>query len=179
MPLRLAALPRHHARAQALTTIVPDDMLPTPARAPMLKEHPDHHDAEIVMRLYELRREPVMRESRKLMVGFMPRAFEDVQAVMKQDHPLNAAFRQTSTYWEMAYGMVKHGILHGDYMLESNGEGLLLYAKMRPFVQQYRDMMGPRAFVNAEWVATNTTMGQGMLKVFEARVAKLLEAAGR
>lgn len=146
-------------------------MLKTPS-ALALKEAPDHHDAELVMRLYELRREPVMRESRaQINREFWPKSAEDVLALVKGDHPLNAAFRQTSTYWEMAYGMVKHGILHADYMLESNGEGLLLYARVLPYLIEYRAARGPNAFANAEWITTHTEVGRAMLEAFRARVA--------
>jgi hypothetical protein len=146
-------------------------MLKTPS-ALALKAEPDHHDAELVMRLYELRREPVMRESRaQINRDFWPKSADDVLALVKGDHPLNAAFRQTSTYWEMAYGMVKHGILHADYMLESNGEGLLLFARVQPYLAEYRAARGPHAFANAEWITTHTDVGRAMLETFRARVA--------
>ena len=146
-------------------------MLKTPS-AIALKEAPDHHDADLVMKLYDLRREPVMRESRAhVNRDFWPKSADDVLALIKSDHPLNAAFRQTSTYWEMAYGMVKHGILHADYMLETNGEGLLLYARVEPYLVEYRTARGPSAFANAEWVTTHTDAGRALLAQFRARIA--------
>jgi hypothetical protein len=152
-------------------------MFPTSTRDARLKEHPDHHDAEIVLRLYELRREAVMRDSRHAInTKFWPRSFDEVQAVTKLDHPLNAAFRQVSTYWEMVYGMAKHGIVHADFLLESNGEGLLLLARMRPFLPQYREATSPRSFQNAEWIATNSELGKTLMTTFEARVAKVLDS---
>ena len=151
-------------------------MLPTPSRAPLMKEHPDHHDAELVLRVYELRTEPVMRESRSAInTKFWPKTWEDVQAVMKADHPLNAAFRQTSSYWEMVYGMARHGIVHADYLLESNGEGLLLFARIKPFLAQYRAATSPNSFRNAEWVATQSEVGRERMKVLDARVAKAMQ----
>ena len=55
------------------------------------------------------------------------KTFEEFAAITKGDHPLNAAYRQVSTYWEMAYGMVRHGVLHPDFMIECNGaEGLFV-----------------------------------------------------
>ena len=96
----------------------------------MAKDHADHHDAEIVMRLYDLRREAVMRESRDaIMTQFWPRSYDEFIAVTKRDHELNRAFRQTGTFWEMAYGMVKHGVVNPAFFLESNGEGFFLYAE--------------------------------------------------
>ena len=151
-------------------------MLPTPSRAPLLKEHPDHHDAEIVLRVYELRTEAVMRESRAAInKDFWPRSWEEVQAVMKGDHPLNAPFRQTSSYWEMVYGFARHGIVNADFLLESNGEGLLLFARIKPFLQQYRAATNPHAFRNAEWIATQSEVGRERMVGLDARVAKVMQ----
>jgi hypothetical protein len=144
----------------------------------MSKEIPDHHDAELVLRVYEMRREPVMRESRHAMTQkFWPKRFEDVIALSQPDHPLNAALRQVSTYWEMVYGMVKHGIVHPGYFLESNGEGLFLFAKFEPYLEQYRREAGsPRAFRNTEWVATECPEGGELYEFLKARVRKIAES---
>ena len=143
----------------------------------MAKDHPDHHDAEIVMRLYDLRREPVMRESRDaLNTQFWPRTYEDVLAVTKRDHDLNRPFRQVSTFWEMAYGMVKHGIVHAEYFMESNGEGFFLFARIQPFLEAYRREVNALAFRNAEWVAVQSPAGRAVFAVIQARVKKLAEA---
>ncbi|MCE2903322.1 MAG: hypothetical protein ACK6DP_01210 [Gemmatimonas sp.] len=76
--------------------------LPDPCSVP-LKDDADHHDADLALTLYDLRREAVMRESRAALVSkFLPASWDDVLAVTKPDHPLNAAFRQCATYWEKA-----------------------------------------------------------------------------
>ncbi len=144
----------------------------------MLKNTPDYQDADLVLRLYEMRREPVMRESRRaLNQTFWPRSLADVLEVTKSDHPLNAAFRQTGTYWEMVYGLAKHGIAHADYLAENCGEGLYLLARVRPYLEQYRALANPRAFRNAEWMATECETGRQIYQLFEARVARTLAAA--
>ena len=142
------------------------------------KDFPDHHDADIVLRLYEMRREPVMRESRAVLLRtLLPTSVDDVLGVVKSDHPLNAAWRQVTSYWEMAYGMVRHGVLHADFMLDSNGEGLVLYARVAPFVEEYRKQANsPRAFRNAEWVATQTDAGRQLFALFTERARKQLAA---
>ena len=136
----------------------------------MAKEKPDHHDAQLVMQVYDLR-----RESRNALGQFWPKTYDDVLAVVKPEHPMNAAFRQVSTYWEMVYGMVKHGVAHPGYFLESNGEGMFLFAKIEPFLQAYRKDYSPRAFQNAEWVATQCPEGRALYEYFRARVRKLAE----
>jgi hypothetical protein len=143
------------------------------------KDFPDHHDAELVIKLYELRREPVMRESRKAVNGqFWPRSFDDVVAVTKGDHPLNAAYRQVGTYWEMVYGMVKHGVLHSEFMIESCGEGMFLFAKIEPYLAEYRERISPLAFRNAEWIAANSAGAQAALGLFRKRIESTLAASG-
>ncbi len=141
----------------------------------MGKEVPDHRDAELVLRVYELRRESVMRESRNAINGsFWPKNYADVTAIVQADHPLNAAFRQVGTYWEMVYGMVRHGIVHADYFMESNGEGLFGLAKLAPYLTDFRRDYAPLALRNAEWVATETNVGRAVYERFQARVAKVL-----
>jgi len=143
----------------------------------MAKDTPDHHDAELVLRLYELRRETVMRESRDTINSqFWPRSFDDVLAVTKRDHHLNRPFRQVGTYWEMVYGMVKHGIVNAEYFLESNGEGFFLFAKVLPYLEAYRREVSAQAFRNAEWVALKSPAGREAFEGIQARVKKLAEA---
>jgi hypothetical protein len=141
----------------------------------MLKEAPDHLDAELVLKIYDLRREEVMRESRNAINrDYWPKSAEEAVEVLRADHPLNRAWRQTTTYWEMVYSMARHGIIHGDFLVENNGEGLLLFARVEPHLAQIRAASSPRAFRNAEWIATNTAMGRAILETFRARVAKAL-----
>ncbi|MEO6446024.1 MAG: hypothetical protein ABIZ91_13715 [Gemmatimonadaceae bacterium] len=140
------------------------------------KDYPDHHDAELVLKLYELRREAAMRASRNsLNAEFWPTTFDEVLAVTKAEHPLNSAFRQCSSYWEMVYAMAKHGVIHGDFMMESNGEGLLLFARVEPFLAPYREQVNAAGFRNAEWVATETEMGRKIMDRFRPRVQKLMK----
>ena len=143
----------------------------------MAKDTPDHHDAELVLRLYELRRETVMRESRDTINSqFWPRNFDDVLALTKRDHHLNRPFRQVSTYWEMVYGMVKHGIVNAEYFLESNGEGFFLFAKILPYLEAYRREVNAHAFRNTEWAALKCPPGREMFENIQARVKRLSEA---
>ena len=140
------------------------------------KDFPDHHDAELVLRLYELRREPTMREARvAINTKFTPRTFEEFSALTNSDHPLNAAYRQVGSYWEMAYSLIRHGVLNADLAMESNGEGMLLFLKAQPFLEEIR-AVSPRAYRNAEWVATETEAGKRVVAMFQARMANAAKA---
>ncbi len=145
----------------------------------MAKHTPDHHDAELVLKVYDLRREPVLRESRRAILReFWPKSFGDLEAVLKSDHPLNAPYRQVASYWEMVYSFVRHGIVHPEFWLETNGEGLFLFAKVDPFLAQLRQVSGPVAFRNAEWVARESPEGRTVYARVQSRVAQLAAARG-
>jgi hypothetical protein len=145
----------------------------------MPKPKPDHEDAELVLRVYEMRREPVLRQAREaLRTEFWPKSAEDAVAVTRGDHPLNGAYRQVGTYWEMVYGMVRHGVVNPGFFLESNLEGLFLFAKLEAYVDEMRKATTPLAFRNAEWVAKECPEGKQFFEVLRVRVRKLYEARG-
>ncbi len=127
----------------------------------MLKTTPDYQDADLVIKLYKLRRDPVMRESRAAISrDFWPKSFADVKAMSDRTNPVNPAWRQVTSYWEMVFGMARHGIVHPDYLAETSGEGLYLFAKVQPYLAQYRAEIRSNAFVNAEWMATECEAGK-------------------
>jgi hypothetical protein len=138
------------------------------------KDHPDHHDAELVIRLYDLRRESVMRDARKAIAGFAPKAFNDLAAITKGDHPSNAAFRQVHTYWEMVFGMARQGVIHSEFLVENNGEGLFVFAKVERFLDELRKIAHPKSFYNAEWAAKNTVVGRESMERHRAQIARML-----
>jgi len=141
-----------------------------------MKTTPDHHDAELVLKLYDLRREAVMRDSRNAIFGFLPKSYDEFAAVLAPSHPLNAAFRQTSSYWEMAYSFAKHGVLNPDMLIESSAEGLFLYAKALPHLERLRKEYSPMMFANAEWLVANCPPAARRLELIQGRIAKMMQA---
>lgn len=136
---------------------------------------PTHADAELVLRLYDLRREEVMRASRLTMLRWMPRSLADVIAISELEHPDNAAWRQVSSYFEMAYGFARHGIVPPEFLAENTGEGLLLFAKVQPHLAGYREHTTPTAFGNAEWMVENSDWARRRLAFFQDRLAAWFE----
>lgn len=138
------------------------------------KDLPDHHDAELVLKLYDLRREAVMRESRHaLNAQYWPRSADEAVAVTDREHALNPPFRQVCGYWEMVYGMARHGIVHADYLVENSGEGLFLFARVEPYLVQLRASSSPRALQHTEWVSRETEVGRLLMSEFRARFARM------
>jgi hypothetical protein len=100
-------------------------------------------DAEIILKLYELRTETVMREARAWIGGeFWPRTAEEFFAVAENSSdPHNAWFRQVTTYWEMAAAMVLHGAVSAELFVDCNGEGFFLLAKFAPILEAIREKL--------------------------------------
>jgi hypothetical protein len=140
----------------------------------MSKNKPSHADAELVLHLYDLRREAVMRESRKTIASWVPRGYEDLQAFIKPTHPSNAAWRQVSSYYEMAFGFARHGIVPADFLAENTGEGLFLFAKVEPYLEAFRKDTAPTAFRNAEWLVKKSPAARERMKIFRKRVKTML-----
>lgn len=96
-------------------------------------------DAEIILRLYEIRREGVMRKARAWVLGeFWPRTADDYFATMANPDEHNAYLRQVISYWEMAAAMVLHGTVSAELFVDCNGEGFFLLAKFAPFLDEIR-----------------------------------------
>lgn len=98
-------------------------------------------DAEIILRLYELRREDVMRKARAWVIGdFWPAAADDYFAVIGNPaDPHNPWLRQVVSYWEMAAAMVLHGAVSAELFVDCNAEGFFLLAKFAPFLDAIRE----------------------------------------
>ena len=143
----------------------------------MSSRAPDAHDADLLLRLYELRREEVMRRSRDtISFGFWPGSWDDVAALTDLSHPDNAAWRQVTSYWEMVFGFGKRALIDPELLVENSGEGILLWMKVRTFLDELR-RDSPLAFQNLEWAATQTEAGRSKVTSFEKRFGDKLPGA--
>ncbi|GMR24558.1 MAG: hypothetical protein BMS9Abin37_3118 [Acidobacteriota bacterium] len=143
----------------------------------MSAEKPDYHDGDLVLRLYEMRREAKTREARDLLnFQFWPKTYDDVKEVQKFDNPMNFAWRQLSTYWETVFGMARNGIVNADYLTENNGEGLFFFAKIAPYVDQIREDGSPMAFKNVEWATKESETGRQMYAYISKMVQERIES---
>lgn len=98
-------------------------------------------DAEIILKLYELRRETVMRQARAWVgTEFWPETADDYWAIASNGaDPHNAYLRQVVSYWEMAAAMVLHGAISPELFVDCNGEGFFLLAKFAPILDAIRE----------------------------------------
>jgi len=104
-------------------------------------------DADLILKLYDLRREPVMREARKYVFDFAPQSIDDVMAVLGNfSSKENAYMRQVFGYWGMAASLVLRGALNEDLARDNFTEMLFVYAKFEPFLAEIRKRTGMDIF---------------------------------
>ena len=137
-------------------------------------------DAQLILQLYDLRREPELRKARKWWVAeFWPANVDEfVKVAMDLGTQENAWLRQASSYWSMAAALVLHGTLNAElFLLPANsGEMYFILAKVQPFLKELREKMGdPHLFANIEQVINNSKFGRERLKFTLTRVAALRE----
>jgi hypothetical protein len=131
-------------------------------------------DAEIILKLYELRTETEMRKARAWMTGeFWPATAEEFFAVASNPaDPHNAWLRQVLTYWEMAAAMVLHGAVSAELFVDCNSEGFFLLAKLSPILEGIREKNPGFMVKTAEMVGRFSAAAQrydAVLRNVEAR----------
>src|SRR5437588_5888128 len=93
-------------------------------------------DADLILKLYDLRREPVMREARNWFFSFNPTsAAEYMDAIMG---PNGAYARMVVSYWDMAASLVNNGGIDEQMFNDANGEHLFIFAKLEPIIEELR-----------------------------------------
>jgi len=108
-----------------------------------------HEDADLILKLYDLRREKTMREARTWFFGFNPTSVQDFIDTLFGEN--SGYYRMVTSYWDMAASLVNHGAIDEAMFNESAGEMIFVWAKIEPFVGELRTMFNnPEAFHNLE-----------------------------
>lgn len=126
-------------------------------------------DAQVVMQLYDLRREAEMRKARHWYTAeFWPTSADDFIAVANAfPGQENAWMRQVGGYWDMAASLVLHGAVNEELFLSTgiSGEMSFIFAKIYPFLKEIRQKMNnPDLFANIEKVATGSKIARKRLE---------------
>jgi hypothetical protein len=137
-----------------------------------------YDDANLCLRLYELRREEVMRKARQWFGTFSAKSPADMPAMGTAE---NAYLRMVTSYWDMAASFVTSGVLNEELFLQTNGELLFVWEKVRELVPQVRT-----ANKNPNYLKNLETVGNAAIKRMPAdayqnfsAMVKGMAAAGR
>ncbi|HET9360697.1 MAG TPA: hypothetical protein VFO58_13180 [Vicinamibacterales bacterium] len=107
-----------------------------------------YESATLLIRLYELRREPTMREARNWFAReFNPASIDEVMQALNGPH--SGHFRMASSYWDMAASFVLNGAIDEKMFNDANGEQVVVFAKLEPFLAEYRKRTGNPAYLSS------------------------------
>ena len=136
-----------------------------------------YDDANLLLRLYEMRREEKMREARAWFVAnFKPKSMADIHELCPPGSEANARMRQVSTYWDMAASFVTSGVLNPELFFTNSREMLLVAIRLRPVLAEIRAAYkDPTFLLNLETVAQQYSdylnrVSPGTLDAFTARI---------
>jgi hypothetical protein len=144
-----------------------------------------HDEADLILKLYELRREPTMRAARDWYFReFHPQSGDDIRSAIFGEH--SAHFRMVTSYWDMAAALVNHGAISIDFFNDANGEQFGVFSKMEPVLEEARTIIGPGVLANLEKLIDATPDGRARTAAIRERMkgiraelaARQAEAAG-
>src|ERR1022692_4364291 len=94
-----------------------------------------HKQVKLMLQLYEMRREPHMREARDWFFSSFCRAsLEDVGKQAPMGSPENASMRMVISYWDMVASIVNRGLIDEEFFFENSGEQWMVWERMKPVV---------------------------------------------
>jgi hypothetical protein len=106
----------------------------------------EYESAELILKLYDLRREETMRKARDWFFTFDPESVEDVATAARGEH--SAYYRMVTSYWDMACSLVNNGAIDERLFADANGEQYLVFAKIQPFLAQIREATGQPNYIS-------------------------------
>jgi len=120
-----------------------------------MRESPDNYDAELLLRLYELRREERLRRARDWMMReFQADTAEDLVRKYPPGSEEDAFFRMDVSYWDMVASLVNHGLLKEELFFENTMELWATWEKVKNLAPSLREARkNPLAWKNLETLA--------------------------
>jgi hypothetical protein len=134
-------------------------------------------DAEICLKLYDLRREAEMRKARNFVdFQFNPKSADEIlKLAMAFGSQENAWLRMVFSFWEMAASLVLEGVVSPSLFYAWNGEMVFLYAKYKPFLAEIRQKMeNPEFFARVEAAINSAPEVKKRVEVIQKRLAKMM-----
>ena len=145
-----------------------------------MSKKPTATDAQLILQLYDLRREAEMRKARNWwVVEFWPQSTDDFMKIMGTlGSQENNWLRQGASYWGMAASLVRQGVLDEELFLRPacSGEMFFIFAKVYPFLTELREKLADQeVFLDVEKVVTGTKWGRERLKFILTRIEAMRE----
>ena len=131
-----------------------------------------HEDANLILKLYELRREETMRKARDWFARFNPTSAQEIINTLIGEH--SAYYRMVTSYWEMASSLVNHGAIDEEMFWDANGEHMFVFSKIEPFLAELREIFNnPTGMKNLEKLVMDRPNAKESLEAMRERFQKL------
>lgn len=105
---------------------------------------PTSADAELLLHLYEIRRENELRVARKwFLTDFKPAGWTEIKARFLSHTDEDRWFRMTVSYWELVGTLLHHGTLHPGLFFEHTGEDIVTWDRCLPWIAEAREHVRP------------------------------------
>ena len=131
--------------------------------------------ADLILKLYDLRREETMRKARNWFFTFNPTSADDYFKTM-MDPEVGGYLRMVTSYWDMAAAMVNHGAIDADLFNETAGEHMMVFAKIEPLLAELREKFGnPDGFKHLEKVIMDSPNGAEKVKKTQEWMKRIQE----
>jgi len=134
-------------------------------------DKPNHHDVEVILRLYELRREERMRKARGWLFGYKASNAAEHKAACPPGSDQDAYYRMVTSYWDMAASFVNSGAVNKELFMQSAGELLFVWEKTKGNIADSRKAMG-----NPGYLSNLETLAQAMIDNMNRANPKAYEA---
>jgi hypothetical protein len=134
--------------------------------------------AELILHLYELRRETVMREARSYIGGeFLPASAAEFLEIVSAGGKHMAYVLQVYGYWDMVAAFVYHGALDAELVYNTCQEMYFQYAKIQPYLAEFRRQMNlPEWLISVERLIDGSKPGRARLATMQKNLAALADA---
>ena len=134
-----------------------------------------YEDANLLLRLYELRREEKLRKARDWFIkNFHANTIDEFQKLCPQGSEENAYYRMVSSYWDMAASFVTNGVLHRDLFIQNSRELLFVWIRICDMMPAWRERLkNPSIAKNIETLANvmiEREKQQGSYETFRSMV---------
>jgi hypothetical protein len=147
----------------------------------MPKKKDGVQEAELILKLYELRREAVMRQARSFVGGeFLPRSAEELVGQVSKGGQETGYILQVYGYWDMVCAFVKHGTLSEALVFDTCQEMYFQYAKIQPYLKEFRKRMElPEWMENLEGVIEGSAKGRKRIAAMRKSLERMQAARGK
>jgi hypothetical protein len=133
-----------------------------------------HDEADLILKLYELRREETMRKARDWYFReFNPQSLSEFTEAMMSEH--SGHLRMVVTYWDMAAALVNSGAISLDLFASTNGEHLGVFAKIEPLLGEIRSVFTPQFAANLEKLIDALPDGRKQIAATRERMKAIRE----